>query len=349
MPWSSDSGLVVEIFAVGKWNGMEFTADDLHSVVEAFDRLGDNHRVPLKFGHNNKQPMTDGQPALGWVTALKVEGDKLFAKFSDVSKLVQTAFAKKMYRNVSVELDLDVTHKGQHYDYVLSGVALLGADIPAVNTLNDLTHYLDRDAAFSVGRRAMFSAIAGNLTQGEINMDLAQLTAKVAELSASLEALTTERVTLAAENAALKAQVAKFEADNKAATEAQTKARIDAKRADVKQLLEDGVKSEAITPAAREQFTKLLRIDDDLAVEALDIEGVKALMTSSKAASFSREQGRGSGQGGTAASSPAEQVAQEIAALLAAGTVKNFADAQRAVFARNPQLARDYINANDKE
>lgn len=349
MAMSDNGGLAVEIFAAGKWNGYLFTADDLHSIVESFNILGDKHRVPLKFGHNNEQTMTDGQPALGWVTALKVEGDKLIAQFSDVPELVRAAFVKKLYRNVSVELDLDVSHMGQHYAFVLSAVALLGADIPAVNTLKDLTHYLGQDAAFSVGRRALFSAIAGELSQGDINMDLAQLTAKVAELSASLESLTTERVTLAAENAALKAQVAKFETDNRAATEAAAKAKLEAKRTEIKQVLEDGVKAEAITPAAREQFTKLLRLDNDTALEALEVADVKALVGAGKA-SFSQAHGRGNaGQGESSQLTPDAQVTQEINVILAAGTAKDFATAQQMVFARNPQLARDYINANDKE
>ena len=103
--------LTAEIFAVGRWNGFEFSLVDLQRIAETFKALGDKHRVPLKFGHNNEQPMTDGQPALGWVTDVWVAGEKLMAKFSDIPEIVFNAMQKKLYNNVSVELDFDEREK----------------------------------------------------------------------------------------------------------------------------------------------------------------------------------------------------------------------------------------------
>ena len=37
--------LKAEIFAVGKWNGFEFSLEDLESIAQTFNRLGDNHQV----------------------------------------------------------------------------------------------------------------------------------------------------------------------------------------------------------------------------------------------------------------------------------------------------------------
>src|SRR5690606_25974082 len=93
-----------EIFAVGKWNGLEFTEADLDDIVANFDRLKDIHKVPLKFGHNDEQPITDGQPAIGWVSRVYRKGKKLLADFSDVPSVVVEAIKKKLYRTVSVEL-----------------------------------------------------------------------------------------------------------------------------------------------------------------------------------------------------------------------------------------------------
>ncbi|MFA6213552.1 MAG: hypothetical protein WC714_29210 [Candidatus Obscuribacterales bacterium] len=336
-----------EIFAEGKWNGMEFTADDLQNIADTFNVLGENMKVCLKMGHNKEQRMTDGQPALGWVSKVWVAGEKLMAHYTDLPQIVYDAIKKKLYRHVSIELDIDVSHKGNKYPYVLTGVALLGADIPAVNTLKDLNHYMSRDATFSVGRHAVFSAIAGNQTKGDSKMDkIQELTEQVADLTIKLAAFTAEAAKSSAEKTALEAEVAKFKADAKVAAETAIKTRIDAKRKEVTEILEDGVKAEAITPAQRTQYTKLLRIEDDAALDALDITDVKALVPAGK--KFSRQQAK---QGGDDKGDlrPDQQVAKEIAEVQATNATLSFAAAQKIVFDRNPELASAYMHANDKE
>ena len=57
------------------------------------------------------------------------------ATFADMPDIVFEAISKKRYRKVSIELDKDATHKGETFKWILSGVALLGAVLPAVNTL----------------------------------------------------------------------------------------------------------------------------------------------------------------------------------------------------------------------
>ena len=340
--------LDAEIFAIGKWNGIEFTHDDLAQIAATFGALGENMRVALKMGHNDTQPMTDGHPALGWVDNVWVAGDKLMAHFKDMPKIVMDAIQKKLYRNVSVEMDVGVSHKGNNYPYVLTGVALLGADIPAVSILTDLTHYLSRDAAFSVGRRAVFSAIAGNQAQGVLNMEqIQQLTKQVADLTAQLATFTANAATMSAEKTALEAKVSRFEEDVIAATAIAAKQRIDATRNAITAILEDGVKAFAITPAQRETFSKVLRLDNDAALELIDIAHVRALIPAGKQA-FSKEQGRQGGEHAPSLRADA-QVSKEIAALQAVNPTLTFPAAQKIVFDRNPQLARDYVSLNDEE
>lgn len=157
---SMSNELNVEIFAVGTWNGMAFSKEDLNLIAFAFDKLKERHQVPLKMGHNDEQPFTDGQPALGWVADVWVVDDKLMAKFIDVPDVVYEAFNAKLYKNVSIELDMGVEHKGEYYTWVLSGVALLGADIPAVNTLADLQAYMSKDVEpLTFKKRMAFTAI----------------------------------------------------------------------------------------------------------------------------------------------------------------------------------------------
>jgi len=97
--------LDAEIFTVGKWNGMSFDAADLQGMADAFTRLKDNLKVGLKIGHTDAQTMANGQHALGWVDKVWIVGDKLMARFTDMPDVVYKAMQKKMYRNVSVEME----------------------------------------------------------------------------------------------------------------------------------------------------------------------------------------------------------------------------------------------------
>lgn len=337
----------VEIFAVGKWNGMSFSIADLREIKRAFDYLQEQHKVPLqykqppaKLGHNDTQALTDGLPALGWVSKLSVEGDKLVADITDIPDIVMTAMDKKLYRNVSVELDMDVAYKDQKFPFVLSGVALLGADIPAVNTLKDLTHYLGRSTDFSVGRRAVFSAIAGEVT-GEHNMDEKEFQ----KLQTQVADLTVKNSDLTIKNAELTAAQAKFTADAKAASDAAAKIALTAKRAEVMQILEDGVKSEAITPAVREKYAKLLKIDDDAAVTALDVAEVKALVGVGTK-QFQRATGKGAVDAAEDTREPDVIVLERCREAVVKKEAPDLFAAQALVFQRDPALAAKYITMN---
>lgn len=337
----------IEIFAVGKWNGLEFTLADLNGIVSAFNKLGDNHKVPLKFGHNKQQSMTDGQPSIGWVKSLTVEGGKIIADVTDIPDVVMAAIDKKLYRNVSVELDIDVKYKDQHFPIVLSGIALLGADLPAVNTLKDLTHYIGQDAAFSVGRQAVFTAIAGN--KKEINMDLSEITSQLAALTAKVETLSSEKATLAAANKDLADKVTQFTASAATAEATAKKAKTDAKRADITAIFEEGIKAELITPAQRGQFTKLLRVDDDAALEAINLDEVKALIAGGKKYSFGRDQGKQSVDEPKEEGSPDEIVFQRSQDLVDKKEAPDLFAAQIIVFRRDPELAKAYVHFNGRK
>lgn len=253
-----------EIFAPGTWNKTwKFTAQDLVDIVANFKALGDNHHVPLKFGHNDKQPMTDGYPALGWVSDVWVKDDKLIAKFESVPTIVKKAFDAKLYRHVSVELDVDVEHRGKKYKYVLSAVALLGADIPAVNTLNDLKHYLDGGERLAASRREVFSAVQGNLTNEDNDMTKEELEAAIKAAVAPLEAKFTATT---GELATANAKIATLEAEKAKGAEAEAAGKVKLHRETLTGKLETAVKGGVLTPAQREGALRFMRIADDKAV-----------------------------------------------------------------------------------
>lgn len=350
--------LTQEIFAVGKWNGIPFNLNDLKTMAKSFHKLKSNLNVPLKMGHNDEQPLTDGQPALGWVTDMFVDESsspaKLVAEFDDVPDIVFTAFSKKLYRTVSIELDFGVTYKGSYYDLVVTAVALLGADLPAVNVLNDLGAYMSKrrnSDGIRFGRRVNFSLSTKELSGGR-NVELE-------EALAALEAEKKRNQTLAAENSTLTQFKVKSEEDAK-------KAKIlavDQKRKDVKAVFEKAVTDKVITPAQRESFAKLFRIDNDDAIEALDIDDVKeAIGVKDGTATFTKKD---EGEQGMVISSEKKKgftvedlpEGKAVDAMMVDLTneymaehnmeSKDFSKALNQVMRLNPELARAYHCATD--
>ncbi len=128
-----------EIFSVGTWNGDKYGRRDLEEIAANFRTLSDRVKPPVKLGHVAKE----GQPALGWVKDLKVKGKTLVATLTEVPQIVYDAIKAGLYKRVSSEIYWNYkAASDKTYKYVLKAVALLGADIPAVGDLSDLTAYL---------------------------------------------------------------------------------------------------------------------------------------------------------------------------------------------------------------
>jgi hypothetical protein len=80
----------------------------------------------------------DGYPAAGWVSSLKKVGNKLLASFVGVPKKIAELIEAGAYKKVSSEIYTAYEIAGKKYGKALKAVSLLGADIPAVKTLNDI-------------------------------------------------------------------------------------------------------------------------------------------------------------------------------------------------------------------
>lgn len=249
----------VEIFSLGTHNGMEFKDADLDAIVSSFDALNKASRVPLKFGHNDAQPITDGQPALGWVEQVRRVGAKILADFTDVPTIVFEAIRKGLYKQVSIELLKDFSREGSRYPWVLDAVALLGADIPAVKGLRDLQTLM----------------MARQLP----NVRFASAAAFTLESTIGDRAIMTDE-----EIKALKARLEKAEADAKGEKDARLKFEADthkekvaAHREGVKTLLEQSVTEGRIFPRVRDRILNGPRFKDDAEVlTAYSIDAVKA-------------------------------------------------------------------------
>ena len=132
----------VEIFSAGKWNGDTYTEEDLDAMVAAHNDLKSRLSPPVKLGHNDEQKLLakDGFPAAGWIVNLYRQGKKLIADLTGIPKKIADLMRVGAYRKRSAEIfwDYEDPTTGKKYSRVLCGLALLGEELPAVSTLDDI-------------------------------------------------------------------------------------------------------------------------------------------------------------------------------------------------------------------
>ena len=131
----------VELVRVGRWQAStgEFapTAADLAAAVEAH-RAGVLRKPVVHLGHDG--PMGDAAPALGYVDRLRLAdgGNTLLGDLVNVPAAV-AKLLPHAYPDRSVEALLGYeAPDGTTWPMVLTGLALLGAAAPAVETLRSL-------------------------------------------------------------------------------------------------------------------------------------------------------------------------------------------------------------------
>jgi hypothetical protein len=135
---------IKDIFSAGTWNGHDFTIADLDDMVNNFERLTkeqQNFKVPFKVDlFKNAKPKDQrhgGQPAVGWITEIKRVGQKLYAHIENIPKTVKELIESKAYRQVSAELRFNMKYGEERLHRVLTGVALLGIELPGVSNLDE--------------------------------------------------------------------------------------------------------------------------------------------------------------------------------------------------------------------
>lgn len=344
-----------EIFAVGKWNNIEFSEDDLDDIVNNFEKLSKIHKVPLKLGHNDEQKVTDGQPALGWVSRVYRQGKKLLADFSDVPKVIYDAILKKLYRSVSVELLFNVDNKGNKYDHVLDAVAILGADHPAVSTLADLDAFLASRADFSGGHRICFTVSEGKIPDKEeddmgiSDEDFKKLQASVDKLDKKLDEKDEELAKEKEEKAKLARENEELKRKEKEREEALKKEKIEASRKAVNDILNEAVNQKKMTPAIRETYSKQIGVDDDERVVSIDLEQVK-LMCGAVKGKDDKESGKVDNENDDLGDkAPDEQLLTLARQFQTKHGEKSLEVAFSRVAEANPKLHRAYLDMNGEK
>jgi len=151
----------VEVLRVGSWNSVShgrvaFSSEDLDEAVAVYEAIKDEFKPRLKIGHDAKQRVAkllfgddvdgdlDGFPALGWLDNLRRVGDRLVVDLRQVPVRLAEMIQGGAYRLRSPEVTLiplvaeGYTVAGKEYAKVLTGLAVLGDDIPAVHGLADV-------------------------------------------------------------------------------------------------------------------------------------------------------------------------------------------------------------------
>lgn len=132
----------VELAKTGVWDALTgkvaITRADLAAAVASAAALP---AAPLKLGHTD--PRFDGDPALGWVTNLRLadNGHTLVGDLVDIpawfAEIMPTAFS---HRSIEATFNLDTPH-GVHR-FAVTALSLLGATWPAITDLASLRdHY----------------------------------------------------------------------------------------------------------------------------------------------------------------------------------------------------------------
>lgn len=320
----------------GTWDAMTgtitITDQDLDDIASSFTLLDLSGRVPLKFGHNDEQPLTDGQPALGWVSKLYRDGKKLLGDFTDIPKVVYDLIKAGRYKYLSVELLGSVKAGSRVIPWVLDAVALLGADQPAIGTLQDLQ-------SLTMAR--------GSGLQSSVRAALTRATLSLQSTGGHKPPMADEEMKARLEAAEREATDAKRKLQELSDKTHQEK--LTAHRAKLLEVFEAPIKAKEILPAVREQFKRAYNFDTDAILN----------FTVSDAESFAKMHPNPEAPkkvhtaGGIDPNDPLEKsiasVKKDAAEAFARGSAKTpdqaVIDAVKANFRSNPQLAQAWRDA----
>lgn len=329
----------VELFKVGKWTdslGRPVNADNkfIDEIVTNFNSLNTvpGFNVPIKLGHNDNV----GEPAFGWVSDVRNESGVLTADFADMDPAIVDLISKRRYNTVSIELAPTVKYEGKTFQNVLSGVALLGAEWPAVKGLKPLSasKFAESGETIRLGQEEVTTETA-KFTQTEANALVLAAETRVTKDYATQLTAETAKVTAAEQRAVIaETAIATFR-------DASDKKEVDG-------IIELAATAGKLTPANKEKALKfgeriLKNTSGDERKSA--ISEFKELVAAMAPAIKFGELGRSKQTDDAAAASKAsDEIAAEANNLLGADTTGklDFAGAVRKVLATNDDLRQRY-------
>lgn len=151
----------VELMRTGKWNlstgEWECTPAEIAAAIDAHAK-GILRKPVIRLGHND--PRFSGDPAVGWLDNLRAsaDGQALIGDMVGVPEWL-AEILPSAYPSRSIEGLYDYTAPdGSSHEFVLTGLALLGATRPGVESLQslqDVARLYDIAAAGQVGGKAI--------------------------------------------------------------------------------------------------------------------------------------------------------------------------------------------------
>jgi len=148
---------------------------------------------------------------------------------------------------------------------------------------------------------------------------------------------------LEAEAAADKAKIETFERSTKEREEADAKAKVKTARETVIARFEKAVKDDVITPGQRDQFTKLLNVDDDDAVLKISTDSIEALLKESGGKMFTKAQTKEHQDDRTEADAGSELTTKAYEIMNNSNGNMSFDRALSQAMKANPELAKEHI------
>jgi hypothetical protein len=251
----------------------------------------------------------------------------LFADFANVPRVVAEAIRDRLYNFVSVELLQEAERNGSSYPWVLSAVALLGADPPAVSNLAELSRLvMSRRAALQFSR-------AGNLNLNGVTKQMAD----------------DKTEAMLAELATLKAQVAKFSDENKAICAERDKLIEDGKKEKATALksgaelkFESAIAAKTLLPSARERFFKWVYPKTDEAIIDFDKSEVDRYIEENKVTMTDTKRTVGGKRDDEEGKPVDHVVAQRVRIFMSENDSSDYKNAMVAVLQEDPELAEQY-------
>lgn len=274
-----DNNKFTHIFTAGTYNGVTITRDDLQQVVNSYNVIF--HEAPVWLGHPG--PADTGRnepPALGWISALRLENDKLFAQLSDISYDLKYLIENNYMKYCSAEF---VYYTINNVD-TLYLFALGLTNRAAVTSLAPLSIDDSQQHTFNSNFKNLttFTLDMNEINQNKKIYTMNEFLSKIAEaISLDISSFTSDsEVTGAITDAFLKQQSELKEANDAFNQLTEANSLMQAKRAE--ELIQFAIEAKKITPAEKEYLLKFANLDYDSAKSLIDSMPVSVLFAKDK-------------------------------------------------------------------
>ena len=308
----------VALVEAGVWHEgkTKITEEDLEEMVRNYEETKGRFSPYIVLGsHTSRKKMQEsdaGLPSFGVLRNVRKVGSRLVADLSELSKTVHELIVKGAYRRPSIEMWVKWkdTVAGKVRAKFLAGIAILGADHPAANTLpltiEDVAAlyasdgeeveklYIESEGLFEFKEEPADDDPPAD-EGGDDDMDdklKEQYEANLKNATDKLEAAEKANSDMVDD---YKTKVEELEEKIKTEEDAQLKAAAEAKDQTIETFLEEQTKAGKLLPAQKDIYADRLRGADDIEAEMTTMKAMFEEMP--KLMDLGGENGDGGGEG----------------------------------------------------